>query len=94
MENERRRNEDFHAPRIANMLRIPTFKWPTKPKPAWDPMVFDIRWLLIVASDAWGKKVLFRPHILSMREASRNKPYSFFKDSKLSDAWPCPNEGD
>ena len=43
MENERRRNEDFQAPRITNMLCIPIFNWPTKPKPAGDPMVFDVR---------------------------------------------------
>ena len=62
-------------------------------KPVGDTMVFDVRWLPIVALDAWDKKVLFRHPILSMREASRNNPSSFFTDSKLSDGWSNPNEG-
>ena len=51
MENERWRNEDSEAPRITNILCIPIFNWSRKPKPAVDPMVFDVRWLRIVASD-------------------------------------------
>ena len=42
-ETERRLNDDFQAPRIGNMLRIPIFSWPTKAKPAGDPTVFNVR---------------------------------------------------
>ena len=93
-ETERRLNDDFHTPRIGNMLRIPIFSWPTKSKPAGDPTAFNVRWLLIVGPDTWSRKVLFRHRVLSMREASRNNPCSFFTDSELSDAWPCPSKGD
>ena len=72
MENERHRNEGFQAPHVNNTLRIPIFNWPTNPKPARDPVVFDLRWLLIVALDIWCKKVLFPHRILP----------SFFTDSK------------
>ena len=48
-ETERRLNDDFNAPRIGNMLRIPIFSWPTKPKAARDPTLFDVRWLLILS---------------------------------------------
>ena len=57
-------------------------------------MVFDLRWLLIVALDIWCKKVLFRHGILSMHEALRNNPSSFLIDSISSDSWPDPNERD
>ena len=36
--------------------------------------MFDVRWLLIVASEAWDKKVLPRHPTFFMREASRNNP--------------------
>ena len=49
MQNERRRNKDSEAPRITCMWRILIFNWPTKPKSAGAPMVFDVRLLLIVA---------------------------------------------
>ena len=94
MENERRQNEDFQAPRIGNMLHIPIFSWSTKSQPAQDPTVVNVRCLLIVAPDTWSRKALFRHRTLSICEASRNLPCSFFTDSKLSDAWPCPSEGD
>ena len=71
---ERRLNDDFHAPRIGNMLRIQIFNCPTKTKPAGDPTVFNFRWLLIVTPDTWSRKVLFRHRVLSLREASRNNP--------------------
>ena len=35
-ETERRLNDDFNAPRMGNMLRVPIFSWLIKPKPAGD----------------------------------------------------------
>ena len=46
-ETDRRLNDDFNAPRMANMLRVPIFSWPVKLKPAANPTMFDVRWLLI-----------------------------------------------
>ena len=54
---ERRLIDDFNAPRIGNMLRIPIFGWPTKAKHPGGPMVFNLRWLLIASGDSWSKKV-------------------------------------
>ena len=56
-ETDRRLNDDFNAPRIDNMLRVPIFSWPGKPKPAGDPTTFDVRWLLILSPDSWSRKV-------------------------------------
>ena len=56
-ETERRLNDDFNAPRMANMLRVPIFSWPVKPKPAGDPTTFDVCWLLISSPDSWTRKV-------------------------------------
>ena len=56
-ETERRLNDDFNAPRIGNKLRIPILSWPTKPKPAGDPMLFNVRWMLISSPDSWSKTV-------------------------------------
>ena len=56
-ETEGRLNDDFNAPRIGNMLRIPIFSWPTKPKAAGDPTLFDVRWSLISAPDSWSRNV-------------------------------------
>ena len=56
-ETDRRLNDDFNAPRVANMLRVPIFSWPVKPKPAGDPTTFDVRWLLISSPDSWSRKV-------------------------------------
>ena len=56
-ETERRLNDDINAPRIGKMLRIPIFSWPTKPKPAGDPTLFDVCWMLISSPDSWTKKV-------------------------------------
>ena len=56
-ETERRLNDDFHTPRIGNMLRIPIFSWPTKRKAVGDPTLFNVRWLLISAPDSWTRKV-------------------------------------
>ena len=56
-ETDRRLNDDFNASRIANMLRVPIFSWPVKPKPAGDPTTFDVRWLLILSPDSWSRKV-------------------------------------
>ena len=56
-ETERRLKDDFNAPRIGNMLLIPIFSWPVKPKPAGDPTTFDVRWLLISSPDSWSRKV-------------------------------------
>ena len=41
-ETERRLNDDFNAPRMANMLRVPIFSWPVKQKPAGDPTTFHV----------------------------------------------------
>ena len=56
-ETDRRLNDDFNAPRMANMLRVPIFSWPVKPKPAGDPTTLDVRWLLISSPDSWSRKV-------------------------------------
>ena len=56
-ETEGRLYDDFNAPRIGNMLRIPIFSWPAKPKPAGDLTLFDVRWLLTSARDSWSKKL-------------------------------------
>ena len=56
-ETQRRLNDDFNAPRIGNMLRIPIFSWPTKAKPAGDPTLFNVCWLLISSPDSWSRKV-------------------------------------
>ena len=56
-ETDRRLNDDFNAPRPANMLCVPIFSWPVKPKPARDPTTFDVRWLLISSPDSWSRKV-------------------------------------
>ena len=85
-ETERRRNEDFNAPRMANMLRIPIFSWPVKPKPPGDATTFDVCYLLISSPDNWTKKVYFRLCVFSLREASRNT-FSLIADSELSDVW-------
>ena len=54
---DRRLNDDFNAPRMANMLRVPIFSSPVKPKPAGDTTTFDVRWLLISSPDSWSRKV-------------------------------------
>ena len=56
-ETERRLNDDLNVPHMGNMLRIPIFSWPTKPKPAGDPTLFNVTWLLISSLDSWTKKV-------------------------------------
>ena len=56
-ETERRLNDDFNAPRIGDMLLIPIFSWPVKPKPAGDPTTFHVRWLMISSPDSWSRKV-------------------------------------
>ena len=56
-ETERRLNNDFNAVRIGNMFRIPFFSWPTKPKAAGDPTLFDVTWMLISSPDRWTRKI-------------------------------------
>ena len=56
-ETDRRLNDDFNAPRMANMLRVCIFSWPVKRKPAGDPTTFHVRWLLISSPDSWSRKV-------------------------------------
>ena len=56
-ETDRRLNDDFNAPPMANMLRVSIFSWPVKPKPAGDPTTFDVCWLLILSPDSWSRKV-------------------------------------
>ena len=56
-ETDRRPNDDFIAPRMANMLRVPIFSWPVKPKPAGDPTTIDVCWLLISSPDSWSRRV-------------------------------------
>ena len=92
-ETERRLNDDFNAPRMANMLRIPIFSWPTKPKPAGDPTLFDVCGLLISSPDSWKKSVYFRHCVVSLREASHNN-FPFFADSELSEVWTYSSTGD
>ena len=82
MEDGRHQNEDPDAPRKLRIVRVPIFHWRTKPKPDEDPTAFDVRGLLIPASDAWDKKVLFRHPTFSMREASRNNGLLFSTDPK------------
>ena len=67
-ETEKRLNDDFNAPRVGNMLRIPIFSWPTKPKAARDPTLFDVRWLLISAPDSRSRKLSFHRYALSLRD--------------------------
>ena len=50
-------NDDFNAPRMGNMLRVPIFSWPVKPKPAGDPTTFDVCCLLILSLNSWSRKV-------------------------------------
>ena len=61
-ETERRLNDDFNAPRMANMFGILIFSWQTKPKAARDPTLFDVCWLLILSPDSWAKKVIMSSH--------------------------------
>ena len=56
-ETKRCLNNDFNAPRMANMLRVRIFSWPVKLKPAGDPTTFDVCWLLISSPDSWTRKV-------------------------------------
>ena len=56
-ETDRRLNDDFNAPRMAIMLRVPIFSWSVKPKPAGDPTTFDVFWLLISSPVSWSRKV-------------------------------------
>ena len=56
-ETERRLNDDFNAPRMAHMLRVPILSWSIKLKPGGDPTLFHVCWLLISSSDSWTKKV-------------------------------------
>ena len=66
-ETERRPNDDFNAPRMANMLRIPIFSWPTKPKPAGDPTLLDVTCLLISSTDSLMRKVKFCHYVVSLQ---------------------------
>ena len=92
-ETDRVLNDDFNAPRMANMLRVPIFSWPVKPKPAGDPTTFNVRWLLISSPDSWSTKVKFPHYVRSLREASRNN-FSLIADSELSDVWTYSSRGD
>ena len=92
-ESKRRLNDNFNAPRIGNMLRIPIFSWPTKPKAAGDVTLFGVRWLLISALDSWSRKVSYHRYVLSLRQASR-KSFSLFACSELSDVWTYSSTGD
>ena len=83
-ETDRRLNDDFNEPRMANMLRVPIFSWPVKPKPAGDPTTFDVRWLLISSPDSWSRKAQFPHYVRSLCEASRNN-FSLIAESELSD---------
>ena len=56
-ETEKRLNDDFNTPRIGNMLCIPIFSGPTKAKPAGDPTLFNVRWLLITSPGSWSREV-------------------------------------
>ena len=54
-ETERRLNDDFNAPRIGRLLCTSILGWPTKAKPAGDPTLFNVRWLLISSPDSWSR---------------------------------------
>ena len=41
-DTERRLSDDFHTPRIGNVLRTPMFSWPTKARPAGYPTAFNL----------------------------------------------------
>ena len=56
-ETERRLNDDLNAPRMAHMLRVSIFSWPTKQKATGDPRLFDVTWLLISSPDSCTRKV-------------------------------------
>ena len=92
-DTEMRLNDDFKAPRMGNMLRIPIFSWPTKQKAAGDPTLFEVTWLLILSPESSTRKVQLRHCVLSLREASRNN-FSLFADSGLSDIWTNSSTGD
>ena len=92
-EKERRLNDDFNAPRIGKILRIPIFSRPTKAKQAGDPTLFNISCLLISSPDCWSRKVKFRRYVLCWRGASHNK-CSLFADSELSDVSAYSSTGD
>ena len=85
-ETGRRLNDDLHALGIGNMLRIPFFRWRTKAKNAGDPTMFKVCWLLITLPQKWSRKVFNWHRVLSLRQAWRNNPCSFFTDFELSDA--------
>ena len=85
-ETDRCLKDDFHAPRMANMLRVPILNWSVKPEPAGDPTTFDVRWLLILSPDSWSIKVYFPHYVRSLCEASRNN-FSLIADFELSDVW-------
>ena len=92
-ETGRRLNDDFNAPHMANMLRVPIFSWPVNPKSAGDPTTFDVCWLLISSPDSWTKKVWFRLCVVPLREASRNN-FSLIAGSESSDVWTYSSRGD
>ena len=92
-ETERCLNDDFNAPHMANMLRVPIFSWPVKPKAAGDPTTFDICWLLKSSPESCSRKVSFPHYVRSLREASR-KDFSLIADSQLSDVWTYSSRGD
>ena len=56
-ETDRRLNDDFNAPRIGTILRIPIFSWSTKAKPVGDPKLFNARWLLRASPDSCSRKL-------------------------------------
>ena len=56
-ETERPLHDDFNAPHIGNMLRVPIFSWPTKPKPAGGLTLFDVCWLFFWAPDSCSIKL-------------------------------------
>ena len=92
-ETDRCLNDDFNAPRMAHMLRVPIFSWPVKPKPAGDPTTFDVRWLLFSSADSWSRKVYFPHYVRSLHKASHNN-FSLIADFKLSDVWTYSSRGD
>ena len=92
-EIDKRLNDGFNAPRMANMLRVPIFSWRVTLRPAGDPTTFDVLSLLISSPDSWSRKVYFPHYVRSLREASRNN-FSLIADSELSDVWTYPSRGD
>ena len=82
-ENDRYLKEDPDAPRVLHWLHVPMFNRPTKPMPAGEPTVYDVRYLLILALAEWDTRVQFRHPTFSMCEALRNNRFLVLNRSRI-----------